>query len=223
MKKLIFMMLFIFIFTLNAFSQKGYFSLGQIIPIGLSYTMYSIADNHKSQLGFEVSWLLIQTGYNFIINNNQENVIFLGMDLGWATDTYAYKNSNNENAECVFDSFNIGAYLEARLKYFMIGLGGGIKIPIAGSYRYDFNNANHDYLIEMLNYNHLKSRFDNLYIPYIKTVIGLTKNWDKWRGSIAFYLNYDFSSIAIKNYNSKINKMSAIDFGLQISYYYDFF
>lgn len=60
----------------------------------------------------------------------------------------------------------MGFFAEGLFGFFTLGFGGGIKVPLGGSLRYDN-------IIELLNYGRLKNRFDDLYIPYIKFIIGL--------------------------------------------------
>lgn len=212
MKKII---LLIILTSSAVFADIGFFSFGYLLNFGGSLpSYYTVSEEilhkniNKTESSFEIGFL-VQPSYNFIFNNRLF-ILGLGIDFGYYRDTYSFINNNDRKKYThVFDSLNIGLYAEALFyNIFMIGFGSGIKIPLGGSYRYDN-------IIEMLNYNRLKDRFNNILIPYIKLLIGIK------RGSVSinFYVNYDFPFIMdISSYYNSI-KLSSIDLGVQIGFY----
>ena len=210
MKKTIFLFVLIITISSNAFSQLGFFSLGYILPLAGSLPSYYIGNQnnvYKSKSAFEIGFLL-QPAYNFFLSKNA--LLGLGMDLGYYRDSYGFMD-NGKKYTHVFDSLNIGGYIETMFaRMFMIGFGGGVKVPLGGSYRYD-------YIIEVLNYGRLKNRFDNIVIPYIKFLVGL-KTFVSFSGiSLSFYFNYDFPLMECKRTSVKF---SSIDLGVQIGLYF---
>ncbi|WP_295155765.1 hypothetical protein [uncultured Brachyspira sp.] len=218
MKKII-ILLVLFITSVKAFPQLGFFSLGYILPLSGSLPKYYIENNggalnknsYESQSAFEVGFL-VQPVYNFILH--KDIILGLGMDLGYYRDTYRFINyEERKKYTHVFDSLNMGGYIEGIFaNIFMLGFGGGIKVPLGGSLRYD-------YIIETLNYSRLKQRFDDIVIPYIKFLIGV-KSFTVLGGvSLSFYFNYDFPVIKdIKSAPDTV-KFSSIDLGVQIGFY----
>ncbi len=217
MKKIV--IILILFTSVKAFSQLGFFSLGYLLPLSGSLPTYYI-ENHggalnqnsyEPQSAFEIG-LLVQPTYNFILN--KYIILGLGMDLGYYRDTYRFINyEDRQKYTHVFDSLNIGGYIEGLFaNIFMIGFGGGVKVPLGGSYRYD-------YIIESLNYNRLKQRFDDIVIPYIKFLVGI-KSFSTFNGlSLSFYFNYDFPVIKDIRVSPDSVKFSSIDLGVQIGYY----
>ncbi|WP_300368667.1 hypothetical protein [Brachyspira sp.] len=217
MKKII--ILFILFTSVKAFSQLGFFSLGYILPLAGSLPQYYI-ENHggilnknsyESQSAFEIGFL-VQPAYNFILH--EYAILGLGMDLGYYRDAYRFINyEDRQKYTHIFDSLNIGGYIEGLFSnIFMIGFGGGVKVPLGGSYRYD-------YIIESLNYSRLKQRFDDIVIPYVKFLIGV-KSFPAISGfSLSFYFNYDFPVIKDIRVSPDSVKFSSIDLGVQIGIY----
>ena len=216
MKKFIFLLILILTISSNVFAQLGFFSLGYILPLAGSLPTYymenSVKNRYEPKSAFEIGFLL-QPAYNFILG--KKVILGLGMDIGYYRDTYRFINGfDSQKYTHVFDSLNIGGYIEAMFaRIFIIGLGGGVKVPLGGSYRYD-------YIIEVLNYGRLKNRFDNIAIPYIKFLIGL-KTFVGFSGiSLSFYVNYDFPAMKYKMESPNIVKFSSVDLGVQIGLYF---
>ena len=125
---------------------------------------------------------------------------------------------NNRKEVNVFDSLNMGFFAEGLFGFFTLGFGGGIKVPLGGSLRYDN-------IIELLNYGRLKNRFDDLYIPYIKFIIGLRYDSAYAGGgsSLSFYFNYDFPKIKVKGVEPDIQRLCSIDLGVQIGFHFGYY
>lgn len=222
MKKVIILLM---LFSVNLFPKIGFPSFGLSIPLVGSLPDYKIEkkggsaskDNYDSKSTFE-GGLLFQAGYSFMLKENRFYLISLGFDFGYYRDTFGFMNRINNRKEInVFDSLNIGAYVEGLFHIFTFGIGGGIKTPLGGHYRYD-------YFIELLNYGRLKSRFEDLYIPYIKFTIGVRyDNLEIGSGSsLTFYFNYDFPKIKTKGVEPDIQRLYSIDLGVQIGFHVGF-
>lgn len=226
MKKIIiFINILLIIPAINLHSQIGFPSLELSIPLVGSLPDYKIEknggnsskDNYKSKSAFE-GGLLLKAGYSFMFKEKRLYLISLSFDFGYYRDTFGFINYQNNRKEInVFDSLNIGAYVEGLFYIFTLGLGGGIKVPLGGSYRYEN-------IIELLNYGRLENRFDDLYIPYIKFTIGLRYDsiYIGNGSSLTFYFNYDFPKIKVKGAEPDIQRLYSIDLGVQIGFHFGF-
>lgn len=223
MKKIIILLI---ISAVNLYSQIGFPSFGLSIPLVGSLPDYKIEknggnaskDNYKSKSTFE-GGLLLKAGYSFMLKEKRLYLISLGFDFGYYRDTFGFINYQNNNRKeiNVFDSLNMGAYVEGLFHIFTLGLGGGIKVPLGGSYRYEN-------IIELLNYGRLKNRFEDLYIPYIKFTIGLRYDsiYIGNGSSLTFYFNYDFPKIKVKDAKPDTQRLYSIDLGVQIGFHFGF-
>lgn len=221
MKKTI-ILLFLFSIS-NLFAAPGFFSLGYVITLAGSLPEYKIEKNggslnksdYQTQSYFE-GGIILQTAYNFILSSRTPSAITLGIDFGYHRDAFSFIDYNIKKKYAnLFDSILVGGYLESTIYGFMLGVGGGVKIALGGNYRYDN-------IIELLNYSRLKDRFDDLYIPYIKVVVGYKfyKNYSS--SSLSFYFNYDFPNVKVKGVAPDVQKLAAIDLGVQITGHFNF-
>ena len=220
MKKAIILLMLL---SVNLFPQKiGSPSFGLSIPLVGSLADYKIEkhggnvskENYESKSTFE-GGLLLKVGYSFIFKPYFISLLF---DFGYYRDTFGFMNYINNRKEVnVFDSLNMGFFAEGLFGFFTLGFGGGIKVPLGGSLRYDN-------IIELLNYGRLKNRFDDLYIPYIKFIIGLRYDsvYEGGRSgsSLSFYFNYDFPKIKVKGVEPDIQRLCSIDLGVQIGFHF---
>ena len=143
-------------------------------------------------------------------------LLSIALDFGYYNDSFKYINYNTKRVEThLFDSINLGLYIQGTFSSFLIGIGGGVKLAISGNLRYD-------YIIEVLNHSRLKSRFDDLYIPYLKFLVGFQYTYGFTSSSIAFYFNYDFPNLKLKSAYPDSVKFTGIDLGVELSYYLNF-
>lgn len=227
MKKIIiFINILLIISATNLHPQIGFPSFGLSIPLVGSLPDYEIEknggnaskDNYKSKSTFE-GGLLLKAGYSFMLKENRLYLISLGFDFGYYRDTFGFMNYQNNRKEInVFDSLNMGAYVEGLFYIFTLGIGGGVKVPLGGSYRYEN-------IIELLNYGRLKNRFDDLYIPYIKFTVGFRYDsvYIGNGSSLTFYFNYDIPKIKVKEAKPDTQRLYSIDLGVQIGFHFGFF
>ncbi|TXJ17313.1 hypothetical protein EPJ64_00480 [Brachyspira aalborgi] len=221
MKKAIILLMLL---SVNLFPQKiGFQSFGLSIPLVGSLADYKIEkhggnvskENYESKSTFE-GGLLLKAGYSFILKQNEPYFISLLFDFGYYRDAFGFMNYINNRKEVnVFDSLNMGFFAEGLFGFFTLGFGGGIKVPLGGSLRYDN-------IIELLNYGRLKNRFDDLYIPYIKFIIGLRYDSAYAGGgsSLSFYFNYDFPKVRVRGVDPDKQRLSSIDLGVQIGFHF---
>ena len=136
----------------------------------------------------------------------------LGLDLGYNRDVFAFKSSLDQNSRggVTFDSLMIGVLPKIDITFISIGVGAGIKIPLAASTY--FKESDGGYNAEGYNLKKLKNNFKNPYIPYVKATLDflLPLNF-----VIGMYVSYDIPLIEYKDPNNNI-KMSAFDIGGQI-------
>ena len=173
-------------------------------------------------------------GYSFLVgmrNDITDNTgISILADIGYYHDSYALKyniNGNRVTENYQFDSFMIGGLFRFYFFFMSLSAGGGVKIPISGSYRLEDNYSNP--LVYAGRYyldrGDISDIFENALIPYIKfsldfhilnyLLIGLYVNYD-------FALNFNnngyLSDIRIAN-----KSISSLDIGLQFGYFINIF
>ncbi|MBW5396880.1 hypothetical protein [Brachyspira pilosicoli] len=169
-------------------------------------------------------------GYSFLVgikNNFTDNTaISILADLGYYHDGYALKydiNGNRATENYQFDSFMVGGMFKFHFFFMSLSAGGGVKIPISGSYRIENSYSN------PLGYNgkyyldrgDITDIFDNALIPYIKASLDFhILNYLL----IGVYVNYDFALKFNNNdYLSNIRiakqSISSLDIGLQFGYF----
>lgn len=102
---------------------------------------------------------------------------------------------------------------------FMLGVGGGVKIPFTGEYSENGNGIK-------LSSTSVKSRFDNTLLPYVKLYAGVHMVFV----SLALYVNFDIPYIQTKNNLGSLGagymypgKLASVDIGAQIGLHLDFF
>ena len=168
--------------------------IGLYIPLGASisqsYQDYRLGVNNnegKLTTGAGFEWGVgITPG---IYNGFDDYMGFsLALDIAYHRDVYSYKESKaagaggayqTVNTSYYFDSLVIGILPKFNIAKFFIGLGAGVKIPLAGgesTQNYNtqysqFENANYYY-----NLSSLKSKYASSVIPYIKLLSSIQLN-----------------------------------------------
>ncbi|MEI0580714.1 hypothetical protein [Brachyspira pilosicoli] len=173
-------------------------------------------------------------GYSLLVgikNNITDNTgISILADIGYYHDSYALKydiNGNRATENYQFDSFMIGGLFRFNFFFMSLSGGGGVKIPISGSYRIenDYSNPfsyNGKYYLDR---GDITDIFENALIPYIKfsldfhilnyLLLGVYVNYDF---ALQFNNNDYFKDMRIAN-----KSISSLDIGLQFGYFLDFF
>ena len=170
-------------------------------------------------------------GYSFLVgirNNITDNTaISILADIGYYHDAYALKydiNGKRATENYQFDSFMIGGVLKFHFFFMSLSGGGGVKIPISGSYRVENSSLEYGYNRKYyLDRGDISDIFENALIPYVKFSLDFhILNYLL----IGIYVNYDFAL----NFNSSgylsdvriANKsISSLDLGLQFGYFFN--
>lgn len=210
MKKLIIITSILVMSLSSGLMAKTGFSLGLLIPIGASFSSFSgnDAQHIKSDAGFEFG-IHVQPAYYF----GFEYLSFgLGLDLGYNRDVFAFKSAIDEKSRggLTFDSLMIGVLPRIDIAFVSIGVGAGVKIPLAGSSY--FRESDGGYTSQGYDYKKLKDTFTNPYIPYVKGVVDFLLPYNIVLG---VYASYDIPLVEYKDPGNNI-KMSAFDLGAEI-------
>ncbi|ANN63420.1 hypothetical protein [Brachyspira hyodysenteriae] len=210
MKKLIIITSILVMSLSSGLMAKTGFSLGLLIPIGASFSSFSgnDAQHIKSDAGFEFG-IHVQPAYYF----GFEYLSFgLGLDLGYNRDVFAFKAVIDEKSKggIAFDSLMIGVLPRIDIAFVSIGVGAGVKIPLAGSSY--FRESDGGYTSQGYDFKKIGENFKNPYIPYVKAVVDFLLPYNIVVGA---YFSYDIPLIETKN-PSFHTKLSAFDLGAEI-------
>ena len=210
MKKLIIITSILVMSLSSGLMAKTGFSLGLMVPLGASFSSFSGNDSSivKSDTGFEFG-IHVQPAYYF----GFEYLSFgLGLDLGYNRDVFAFKSAADEKSRggLTFDSLMVGILPRIDVWFVSIGVGAGVKIPLAGnSY---FRESDGGYTSQGYDYKKLKDTFTNPYIPYVKGVVDFLLPYNIVLG---VYASYDIPLVEHKDPGNNI-KMSAFDLGAEV-------
>lgn len=220
----------------NLFAADFEPGIGLVVPLGASISTKSQTHNvyadkndgvlsSKSAFEFGVGILP-----GFYKGFDDYMGFSISLDLGYKREVFSY----NENklgggryekfgTSYYFDTINIGLLPKFNIARFYIGIGGGIKLIVSGSEKtknYD-NNKNQFVDSETkYNFDSVKSKFKNPYIPYIKATLDyLFFLDDEIALGIGLYAGYDFGP-QIKDDRFSKNNLGAFDIGGQISFYF---
>ena len=240
MKKIFIAIITIFIIQVQAVFADFNAGIGLYIPLGASiaqsYQDYKLGVNNNdgklqsSGAGFE--W---GVGITPGIYNGFDNYMgfSLSLDLAYHRDVYSYNESKaagttgqyqNVKTTYYFDTLNIGILPKFNIKGFFIGLGAGVKIPLAGgestkNYNTQYNqfeNVNYYY-----NLNDIKDKYKILAIPYIKLTLDYLFYFsDETALGIGIYAGYDFGPNVVNDVRFSKNDFGAVDIGGQVSLYF---
>lgn len=210
MKKLIIITSILAMSISSGLMAKTGFGLGLMIPLGASFSSFSgnEAQHVKSDTGFEFG-IHLQPAYYFGFNNLSFG---LGLDLGYNRDVFAFKAVIDEKSKggLTFDSLMVGILPRIDIWFVSIGVGAGVKIPLAGSSY--FRESDGGYTSQGYDYKRLKDTFKNPYIPYVKGVVDFLLPYNLVLG---IYASYDIPLVEYKDPNNNI-KMSSFDLGGEI-------
>ena len=247
MKNILKILIIILIFGSTLFAKSG-LEIALFVPIGMSiginnyperainmnqntYDSYISNNTRNTAVGFETG-AFVQIGYKLDINRNA-GFSFLA-ELGYSRDTFNYKLKDTEtNSQAIrmenyrkytFDSFLIGVLPKFNYKRFSIGIGGGVKIALAGT----INNSAYNPLLgysteklQIINTKNYKDYFNSNIIPYIKLIVDYSiytsKKFDFVLGG---YIAYDFP-LTYTPKNADLTKIvpeeiSSLDIGFNI-------
>ena len=206
MKKLLVITSLLIMTVSGSLMAKTGFELNVLLPFGMSVGTYT-GDNSKftkTDLGFEFGIHVIP-GYYFGISNID---LGIGLDIGYQKDVFAFKQ-DEQNMGASFDSFNLGLMPRIDLAFLSIGIGGGIKFPLAGLY-YTKIGGSSIAGATMFDTKGIYQNFDNPFIPYVKLTLDFILPLNLTAG---IYISYDIPLMEAKGNDLKF---SSVDLGAQI-------
>ena len=220
----------------NLFSSDFEPGIGFVLPLGASISQKSQiynadADKNDGALSGKSAF---EFGFSITPGMYKGFDDFMGfsiaLDLGYHRDVYSYKENKlggsqykEVSTKYSFDTINIGLLPKFNVASFFIGIGGGVKILVSGSektQKYDeeknqFSDSETGY-----NYNTIKNKFKNPFIPYVKATFDyLFLFSDETALGIGLYAGYDFGP-QIKDDRFSKNNLGSFDIGGQISFYF---
>ncbi len=239
MKKIFVVVITIFILQIQTVFADFNAGIGLYIPLGASisqsYQDYKLGVNNndgKLTSGAAFEWGI---GITPGIYNGFDNYMgfSLSLDIAYHRDVYAYNESKlagstgqyqNVKTTYYFDTLNIGILPKFNIRSFFIGIGAGVKIPLAGgesTKNYNetyaqFENANYYYTLQ-----DIKNKYKMLAIPYLKLTLDYLFYFsDETALGIGAYVGYDFGPGVVNDARFIKNDFGAVDVGGQISLYF---
>lgn len=209
MKKLIIIISILIMSLSSGLMAKSGFSIGLMVPLGASFSSFggNDASHIKSDVGFEFG-IHLQPAYFFDLSVVS---LGLGLDLGYNRDIFAFKAAVDEKSKggLTFDSLMVGILPRIDIAFVSIGVGAGVKIPLAGSSY--FRESDGGYTSHGYDYKKIKENFKNPYIPYVKGVVDFLLPYNIVLG---VYASYDIPLVEYKDPGNNI-KMSSFDLGAE--------
>ena len=239
MRKIFVVIIAIFILQVQSVFADFNAGIGLYIPLGASisqsYQDYKLGVNNsdgKLTTGAAFEWGI---GITPGIYNGFDNYMgfSLSLDIAYHRDVYAYNESKlagstgqyqNVKTTYYFDTLNIGILPKFNIKSFFIGIGAGVKIPLAGgesTQNYNetygqFENANNYYTLQ-----DIKNKYKMLAIPYVKLTLDYLFYFsDETALGIGAYVGYDFGPGVVNDARFTKNDFGAVDVGGQVSLYF---
>ena len=198
-KKFIVIMAMSMIFSVSAFAASGFeFILNVPLGLGIGIPTKSEKDiKWKSGIGFDAG-VTAQLGYMFQVKSGF-GISVLG-ELGYAHTTRALTQKYEElgiktsiYAAYIMDSFQIGLLPKINIGAFAIGIGGGVKIPVA--FQLSSKAKIGDTTIkgkEKIDMKVFRDNYSPAIIGYIKGTFDYSIFFtDKLAFNIGLYLGYD--------------------------------
>jgi len=198
-KKFIVIIAMTMIFSVSAFAASGFeFILNVPLGLGIGIPTKSEKDiKWKSGIGFDAG-VSAQLGYMFQVKSGF-GISVLG-ELGYAHTTRALTQKYEElgiktsiYAAYIMDSFQIGLLPKINIGAFAIGIGGGVKIPVA--FQLSSKAKIGDTTIkgkEKIDMKVFRDNYSPAVIGYIKGTFDYSIFFtDKLAFNIGLYLGYD--------------------------------
>lgn len=224
-KKFIVIMAMSMIFSVSAFAASGFeFILN--VPLGLGIGIPSKSEKDikwKSGIGFDAG-VSAQLGYMFQVKSGF-GISVLG-ELGYAHTTRALTQKYEElgiktsiYAAYIMDSFQIGLLPKINIGAFAIGIGGGVKIPVA--FQLSSKAKIGDTTIkgkEKIDMKVFRDNYSPAVIGYIKGTFDYSIFFtDKLAFNIGLYLGYDMlKTKAIPELGEKSEIEGVFDIGVEL-------
>ena len=233
-KKILLTLMMISVFSVSAFAASGFEAILNV-PIGLSvgFHNFKLKDvpfkneiekyvKQNSSVGFDIG-VAAQLGYMFQVKEGF-GISVLG-EIGYSHDSYAFVLASDKKitSSLTFESIQIGLLPKFNIGAFAIGVGGGVKIPLAGqqSTKNDGKDVT-DFPVKW-NSSDIKDNFKTPVIGYIKATFDYSIFFtDNMAMNVGLYAGYDFGmnmseKLAPKEVFKYVN-FSSFDIGLQLGF-----
>ena len=220
----------------NLFAADFEPGIGLVVPLGASISQKSQTHNAdadkndgtlsgKSAFEFGVGILP-----GFYMGFDDYMGFSIALDLGYKREVFSYNENKlgggqyeKVGTSYYFDTINIGLLPKFNIARFYIGIGGGIKLIVSGSEKTKNYDENKNQFVDSetkYNFDSVKNKFKNPYIPYIKATFDYLFFFDDEIAlGIGLYAGYDFGP-QIKDDRFSKNNLGAFDIGGQISFYF---
>ena len=228
------------VFSVSAFAASGFEAILNV-PIGLSvgfhnYKLTKEGEANKqyiepsakqnSGVGFDIG-VTAQLGYMFQVKEGF-GISVLG-EIGYSHDSYAFilASDKKTSQSYTFESIQIGLLPKFNIGAFAIGIGGGVKIPLAGQHstkndgKYEIGSP------RKVNSSDIKDNFKTPVIGYIKATFDYSIFFtDNIAMNVGLYAGYDFGmNMSDKFFESVAGTgifdsmgFSSFDIGLQLGF-----
>ena len=192
----------------SAFAASGFEFILNVplgVGIGIPSSLYKEMGYDKVGVGFD-GGVAVQLGYMFQVTEGF-GISVLG-ELGYAHSTYALSSKEEGISGSIsygFDSFQLGLLPKFNIGAFAIGIGGGVKIPVAAqmSYKFKYGDQEEKGKEKIAVSDFLK----NSVIGYFKATFDYSIFFtDKLAFNVGLYLGLDFleSKQVAKDYQAKL-------------------
>ena len=183
------------IFSVSAFAASGFeFILNVPLGVGITIPPKVLKDfGVKGGAGFDAG-VSVQLGYMAqVVNGFGISALF---ELGYAHDTFAmsYNDAGVKGSQSIsFESVQIGLLPKFNIGAFAIGIGGGVKIPMAVQYSYKYEFGDEKIQNKgKLNMKEFREMYSPAVIGYIKGTFDYSIFFmDNLAFNIGLYLGYD--------------------------------
>ena len=224
-KKFIVIMAMTMIFSVSAFAASGFeFILNVPLGLGIGIPTKSEKDiKWKSGIGFDAG-VSAQLGYMFQVKSGF-GISVLG-ELGYAHTTRALTQKYEDlgiktsiYAAYIMDSFQIGLLPKINIGAFAIGIGGGVKLPVA--FQLSSKAKIGDTTIkgkEKIDMKVFRDNYSPAIIGYIKGTFNYSIFFtDKLAFNIGLYLGYDMlKTKAMPELGEKSEIEGVFDIGVEL-------
>lgn len=220
----------------NLFAADFEPGIGLVVPLGASISQKSQTHNAdadkndgvlSSKAAFEFG---VGITPGFYMGFDDYMGFSIALDLGYRREAFSYNEnivgggqSEKVGTSYYFDTINIGLLPKFNIARFYIGIGGGIKLFVSGNEKTKKYDASQNQFVDSetkYNFDSIKNKFKNPYIPYIKATFDYLFFFsDEIALGIGLYAGYDFGP-QIKDDRFSKNNLGAFDIGGQVSFYF---
>ncbi len=222
MKKLLLIISIFISINLSLLAASGFEGIINV-PFGLSIgiPMGTIeGTTRKINTGFDVG---VTALFGYVIDfKNNIGLSILG-EAGYSYDTYSYSLPSDSTTKIAnstaFHSLQVGILPKININDFSIGIGGGLKIPIAGNIeeRTTTHGTNYTAAGSTVDMYSIVNKYDKMnVIPYVKLTFDYSvfNNYNVG-ANFGLYLDYEFGTRE-KIDEKKYISVDSFGFGLQV-------